>query len=257
MLTAQNVHLQLGGTPVLKGISLTAEAGTITVVMGANGSGKTSLIRLLTGEIPANQGSIHFNHDLIENWSPARRACKMAVLPQASTLNFPFTVKEVVMLGRTPHSTGLKKDAQIVSEVLELVDAIDLESRLYTHLSGGEKQRVQLARVLAQIWNPEDELDQAILLDEPSASLDLEHQQLMLKVVKDLALRNVTVLLVLHDINLATFCADQIIMLRGGQVAKAGKPIDVVQPDIIKQIFNVDVDVIKSQPRGLPVVIPR
>ncbi len=257
MLSAENISLDIGGVLILHGLNFRLQAGEITVIVGPNGAGKTSLLRVLTGDIQPTHGDVSFNHKPIHQWPMLERARHMAILPQSSNLNFPFLVEEVVMLGRTPHSSGLERDHEIVQQTLELVDASYLRGRAYTYLSGGEKQRVQLARVIAQIWDAESDTTQALILDEPTSSLDLEHQRMVLQAVRQLAARNILVIMVLHDLNLAANCADQIIMLRCGRVAASGSPLEVIEPDIIKQIFNVEVDIIPSRQTNLPVIIPR
>ena len=145
MLNATNIHLTLGGVPLLHGIDFRLTPGTVAVLMGPNGTGKTSLLRVLTGELPISAGRVELNGKDVNQWRPTQRSQMMAVLTQNTNLNFPFLVEEVVLLGRTPHRTGARKDKKIVQEVLRLVDADYLSGRVYTRLSGGEKQRVQLA----------------------------------------------------------------------------------------------------------------
>lgn len=255
MLRGANIDLTLSGKSLLQNVDICLNPGRVTVVMGPNGTGKTSLLRVLTGDLPADSGRVSFNDRALQDWSPRERACMMAVLPQGSSLNFPFTVAEVVMLGRTPHSSGATRDKEIVQEALKLVDGDYLQDRIYTRLSGGEQQRVQLARVLAQIWEPVEPASQVLVLDEPTASFDLAHQQLMGETIRYLSQKGIAVLMVLHDMNLAINYADQIVMLSGGRVAAMGTPAEVMQSAIINEIFGVEVDIISHPKSGLPVVI--
>jgi iron complex transport system ATP-binding protein len=163
----------------------------------------------------------------------------LAVLPQHTLLNFPFTADEVVGLGRIPHQTGVTKDNQIIAQALDLVDASYLQKRFYTQMSGGEKQRVQLARVLAQIWQPSDYGAQFLVLDEPTSAFDLSHQQLTLDIVRQLAERGVGVLMVVHDLNLAARCADNLVVFDGGVIAAQGKPKDILSEQLIDKVFGV------------------
>jgi iron complex transport system ATP-binding protein len=191
----------------------------------------------------------------LADWPADQRARSLAVLPQQSLLNFPFTAEEVVMLGRTPHATGLARDNAIVHEALACVDGAYLARRTYTHLSGGEKQRVHLARVLAQIWEPVDGLPRFLVLDEPTSSFDLAHQQLTLAVVADLAARGVGVLIVLHDLNLAARCADQLLLMQCGSIVSGGPPADVLNAETIEAVFQVKAHVGVHPDTGGPLVI--
>ncbi len=145
-------------------------------VVGPNGAGKSTLFRLLSGEWHPASGQVSFNGLALERWSLDRLARVRAVMPQSSSLSFPFLVREVVRMGRMPHDTGHEQDEAIVSEVMQVCDVARLAQRHYTSLSGGERQRVQLARVLAQIWMPVSGGRRLLLLDEPTSALDLAHQ---------------------------------------------------------------------------------
>ena len=150
-MLADNISLHLSGFDLLRNISLEVQAGKVTAIVGPNGAGKSSLLKVLTGEMAPTKGEVRLNHRLLDEWPLLEKAQMLGVLPQHTMLNFPFTANEVVGLGRIPHQTGLVKDRQIVSDALDLVDGSYLQKRFYTQMSGGEKQRVQLARVLAQI----------------------------------------------------------------------------------------------------------
>ena len=254
-LLADQISLTIAGTPLVGGVSLAVEAGSVTVVLGPNGAGKSSLLRLIVGDIAPTQGSASLNGEAIREIPAARRARSLAVLPQQSLLNFPFTSTEVVMLGRTPHATGAARDAEIVREAMAAVDGSYLAGRIYTELSGGEKQRVHLARVLAQVWEPLPEGERFLVLDEPTSSFDLAHQQLTLGIVRRLAGEGMGVLLVLHDLNLAARCADQIVLLKGGRVAAVGQPHSVLNAQTIRDVFDVEATVSQHPVTALPLVI--
>jgi iron complex transport system ATP-binding protein len=238
-LSASNISLHLSGFDLLRNISLEVEAGQVTAIVGPNGAGKSSLLKVLTGEMPPSQGDVSLNRRPLEQWPLLDRAQVLAVLPQHTLLNFPFTADEVVGLGRIPHKTGLAKDSQIIAEALELVDASYLQKRFYTQMSGGEKQRVQLARVLAQIWQPSHLGRQFLVLDEPTSAFDLSHQKLTLDIVRQLAERGVGVLMVVHDLNLAARCADNLVVFDGGVIAAQGKPKDILSEQLIDKVFGV------------------
>jgi len=238
-LLASDISLHLSGFDLLRHISLEVEAGKVTAIVGPNGAGKSSLLKVLTGDMPPTKGDIYLNNRLLSNWPLLEKAQMLAVLPQHTFLNFPFTADEVVGLGRIPHQTGIDKDTQIITEALELVDASYLQRRFYTQMSGGEKQRVQLARVLAQIWQPSCFGEQFLVLDEPTSAFDLSHQKLTLDIVHQLAQKGVGVVMVLHDLNLAARCADNLVVIDSGVIAAQGSPEEVLTESLIDKVFSV------------------
>jgi len=254
-IAAENLSLHLSGFDLLRNIDLTLESGKVNVLVGPNGAGKSSLLRVLTGEIKPSKGDVRINQQQLNDWSMQDRANFLAVLPQHSDLNFPFTAAEVVGLGRIPHKTGYAKDQAIIAEALALVDASYLQRRLYTQMSGGEKQRVQLARVLAQIWEPSDLGEQFLVLDEPTAAFDLSHQQLTLNIVKQFAARGAGVLMVLHDLNLAARCADNLVVINGGSIEASGAPDEVLTKELIYKVFDVQSVIAKHPVADTPLVI--
>lgn len=254
-IVAENLSLHLSGFDLLRNIDLTLESGKVNVLVGPNGAGKSSLLRVLTGEIKPSKGDVRINQQQLNDWSMQDRANLLAVLPQHSDLNFPFTAAEVVGLGRIPHKTGYAKDQAIIAEALALVDASYLQRRLYTQMSGGEKQRVQLARVLAQIWEPSDLGEQFLVLDEPTAAFDLSHQQLTLSIVRQFAARGVGVLMVLHDLNLAARCADNLVVVNGGSIEASGAPDEVLTKELIYKVFDVQTVIAKHPVADTPLVI--
>ena len=256
MLRAEKISLNINGAVLLNDIDLDIASGSVTAIMGPNGAGKTSLLRVLTGELSPTQGQVFFNQKPLEEWVASEKAAAMSVLAQSPQLNFPFTAEEVVALGRTPHSSGLVRDKEIIAEALQLVDCEYLRHRIYTQLSGGEKQRVQFARVLAQIWEPVAGQGQLLVLDEPTASFDLAHQKMMLDTIAYLSKKNISVLIVLHDINLAINCADQLVLIGCGEIQAKGEPSKVLSKDVVRQVFGADVDIVAHPTTGRPVVIP-
>jgi heme transport system ATP-binding protein len=255
VLSIKQLSFKINKLPLLNDINLDIASEEIVAILGPNGAGKTSLLNVITGELSASKGEVFINGHINHHWSRAEQARLMAVLPQHSLLSFPFSVTEVVNLGRTPHDTGLKRDEEICMAALKAVDALHLRSRVYTQLSGGEKQRVQLARVLAQIWEPDPAGKRLLILDEPTSSLDLAHQQQILMAITGLAKQGCAIVIVLHDINLAARFADKILLLNGGRIAAQGTPEQVLQPAVIKGVFDVDVHIIRHPETGVPVVI--
>lgn len=226
----------------LSKISFGLEAGEVAAVIGPNGAGKTSLLRAICDDLDYQTGTVHFNGKNMQSWVLAERAKLLAILPQRSGLEFPFTVSEVVALGRIPHSSSQQQNAVIVSQALKLVDCAQFADRLYLSLSGGEKQRVQLARVAAQVWEQQDDR-RCLILDEPSSSLDLAHQAMIVDMIRFFAQRGVAVLTVLHDLNLASQCADRLIVLKAGRLIAQGSPEEVLTQDLIADVFEVNAQV--------------
>lgn len=252
MLEAKNLNFSIAGTKIIKGVSLSLVPGEFLIIIGSNGAGKSSLLSLLTGERKPDSGEITLNKQRMDAIPLSDLAIIRAVLPQSSSLNFAFTVQEVVMMGRSPHKgAGYVKDQQLVEQALSIVDALHLKNRMYTTLSGGESQRVQLARVIVQILEKQTdsngkivETARYLLLDEPTSALDLAHQHNTLKVAKELAQNeNIAVVAVLHDLNLAALYADKIAMMKQGEIIKMGTPDDVLQEALIQQAFDIQVKV--------------
>jgi len=256
-LQLTNVCASPWGQALLQDITVTLEPGTVLGLAGPNGAGKSSLLHLIAGDIQLSAGQLTFSDRSLSQWSPRERARHLAFLPQMSLLNFPYTVEEVVMLGRIPHSSGYKADMEIVGQALQLTDTVSLRHRLYTQLSGGEKQRTQLARIFAQICGEESLTDSLLLLDEPTSSLDLAHQQQVLGAVGQLAHRGCTVVLVIHDLNLAASIADQVLVLDKGRQAALGRPNQVFTTELFSEVFAVDVTISSHPQEGYPMVIPR
>ena len=259
MLTVTRLSLNAGKKRLLHDVSFDCEPGTITAIMGPNGAGKTSLLKVLANEHRNFQGAVDVNHLPLLEWPNEQRAKFIGVLPQYSTLTFPFTVAEVVSLGRIAHTSSAKNNARIVQQSLAAVAATSLSDRLYIELSGGEKQRVQLARVMAQIWEPVviagKELTRFLILDEPSSAFDLAHQQMLKTQVSEFARNGVTVIIVVHDFNLCSALADQLLLLRDGGLYARGTPEQLIQPETIESVFEVPAQVVTNPKDGSPLVV--
>ena len=238
---------QIDGTHLLQEINLSLQPSTINALVGPNGAGKTTLLRVASGELTAGQVTLDdlpVGEILLEE-----RARRIAFLTQNSALDFPFKGFEVIQMGRIPHLTGRKHNQRVVDEVVRKCGLQSLADRTYTTMSGGEKQRIQIGRVLCQVW---DNLDTAyILFDEPTAALDLSHQLIFFEVVQMLASMGTSVILILHDINLASRFADKVTLLTKGQILATGLPEEVLTKENIKQAFSVDVDIFESGARPL------
>ena len=258
MIEARGVTFAIGSTKLLDDVSVTIVPGEVLAVVGPNGAGKSTLRKILTGELLPSAGEVFMGGRPLADWSNRERARIRAVLPQDSTLSFPFVVSEVVLMGRTPHLRGAETahDREIAAEALRVVEAEHLQDRLYPTLSGGERQRVQLARVLAQIWEAPDQGPRYLLLDEPTANLDLAHQHVTLRIVRRFAGEGVGALVILHDLNLAARYADRVVLLKEARVVAAGTPAEVFTQDTIQQTFDLPVMVIPHPHADQVVVIP-
>ncbi|MEH6493310.1 heme ABC transporter ATP-binding protein [Halopseudomonas sp.] len=253
MLQVDALDCARGARTILQGISFQLAAGEVLAVLGTNGAGKSTLLASLSGELTPLGGSIMLSGRPLAGWSAQERARRMAVLPQSSTLAFAFSVAEVVALGRLPHATGRQQDELIVEQAMAATDVTQLRERSYLTLSGGERQRVHLARVLTQIWDAGEQ--GCLLLDEPTASLDLAHQQLILQQARDMAERGLAVVVVLHDLNLAARYADRLLLLHQGRVSALGTPWQVLSTERVAEVFGVAVRVEKHPLQDSPLII--
>jgi len=261
MIRARELHFGYEGRAVLRGVDIELSPGRTTAVLGPNGAGKSTLLRLLAGELQPSSGEVRWGDEPMRRVSPRDLAVRRAVMPQASTLAFPFTAFEVVMLGRTPHVRRRERasDVDAVWRALDRANATHLAERRYTTLSGGERQRVDFARAVAQLESPDSETREAgrvLMLDEPTSNLDLSNQHDLLKRASAMADDGVAVLVILHDLNLASSYADRIVVLADGLVAAEGAPWSVLTPEIVRAAFGLSV-VVTSNPCGdCPLVVP-
>lgn len=255
VLNITALELAIGDKTLLSDVGFSLAPGEVLAVIGPNGAGKTSLLRGIAGELLAVSGSVVFDGQGISALSLRDRARRIAVLPQLSSLHFPFTIEEVILLGRSPHASGAECDKAIVAEVMKRTDIVHLQDRLYTQLSGGEKQRVQLARVMAQVWCGEDESSRLLLLDEPTSALDLGHQQMLMHTLRELASQGLAIVMAVHDVNIAGAYADRILGLKDGKCLAMGEPDVVISPSVLSELFNVNLKVLPHPVSGKPVAL--
>ncbi len=253
MLKIESLSVSYGPRRILHDISLNVQSGEVLALIGPNGAGKSTLIRAVSGVIPYS-GHIRTNGDDFAALSPMRRARYIATVPQAVALPPAYTVWETVLFGRTPYLGFLgqpsPKDEDIARQSLARVSALPFAERRVGELSGGEQQRVLLARALCQSTP-------ILLLDEPTAHLDLQYQVNILELVSELAHKdNLAVLVALHDLNLAAHYADRIALMVAGNIKAMGKPKDVLQPDLIEEAYCLPVQVVKHPFLDLPWVLP-
>jgi iron complex transport system ATP-binding protein len=261
LLTADKIGYTQNSRSLVQDVSLSLYSGRLTVVIGPNGAGKSTLVRLLTGEIMPSAGVIRLDDTLLGNWPAWRLACRRAVMVQAARLAFPFTAHEVAALGASGVGRSLTAVAvsDLVTRSLETADVAHLAARAYQTLSGGEQQRVQFARALAQLEAGRSVADRQILfLDEPVSSLDLKHQLALLDAARALAeQRGIAVLAVLHDINLALAYADHLVVMHEGRLAAQGEPERIVTDDLLDAVFGVALRLRQTPPAGAPFLLPQ
>jgi iron complex transport system ATP-binding protein len=259
ILEARAIEVAYGAKKVLRRVDFSARAGAVTVIVGPNGSGKTTLLRAISGDV-AHSGTVCMNGRDTSRMKPWERAAERAVLPQSTSLAFPFTVREIVRLGLTGGYSGLDgPDLQYLPErALERVELSGFEGRYYQELSGGEQQRVQMARVLCQVWVPVvDGRPRWLLLDEPVSSLDIRHQLVIMGIARDFAEGGGGVVAVLHDLNLAAIYADRIVMMNAGVAVAAGTPAETLRDEIVERVFDCPLRVGRLPAPGTPFVLPQ
>jgi iron complex transport system ATP-binding protein len=257
MITAKNLTVSLSGKTIVHGVALEAKAGQLTAIVGPNGSGKTTTMKAIAGELPS-KGEITINGHALGTLEPWQLAVKRAVLPQAATIAFPFTVREIVRLGLTvgPNRHAERIDA-ITSEALAAVDLSGFAGRYYQELSGGEQQRVQLARVLSQIWEPVLDGEPCFLmLDEPVSALDIRHQLTIMQLARRYCEGGGGVIAVMHDLNLTAMFADHMVMMRAGRIERSGPPAEVMTDDAMETVFGCRMRINGVPATGVPFVLP-
>lgn len=255
VIAASNITVRAGAKALLDGVSITVAPGETVALVGPNGAGKSTLLRVLAGELKPNAGSIALKGQPLAGYSPRDLALHRAVLSQATHVAFPFTVGEVVRMGAGDRHGRAIDD--LADAALADVDLAPFRDRIITTLSGGEQQRAHFARVLVQLACGEAAHGPGLLLlDEPTASLDLKHQLDMLEAVGRCARRGVAVVTILHDLNLATLSADRIVVLEGGKVAAEGTPGETVTDELLARVFKVASAVGRTPPPGTPFVLP-
>jgi iron complex transport system ATP-binding protein len=254
-LQAIDITVQLGRRQVLRQVNFTATAGRVTAIVGPNGSGKTTLLRAMTGEV-AHSGQVYLNGADTARLSPWELAAVRAVQPQSSTIAFPFTVLEIVRLGL---SAGLSAaDSHVPLQALEAVGLHGFSGRMYQDLSGGEQQRVQLARVITQVWEPMvDGAPRWLILDEPVASLDIGHQFTVMDLTRNYAARGGGVVAVMHDLNLTAMFADHVVLMQAGAVAATGTPQEVLTDETLARTYSCPVPVNTTPPDKIPFLLPQ
>jgi iron complex transport system ATP-binding protein len=256
VLSVNGLSFSFGDAHVLKGLSFEVRPGEFFGIMGPNGSGKTTLLRCLTKFLPTDDGMVLVGTEPLNDFSPADMARTFAVVPQNSATDFPFTVYDIVMMGRIPHlgsrlSGETKMDVDIVQQAMERTDTLQFSKRIYSELSGGERQRAIIARAIAQ-------KPKVLLLDEPTVYLDISGQIEIMDLIRKLNKEEgITVVAVLHDVNLAARYCDRIALLNDGVVESIGPPKEVLTPETIQSVYGIEVVIRKDPFTQAVYVMPR
>jgi len=259
-LEARDASVSQGGCEILRRVSARIPPGRVVAVLGANGAGKSTLLRVLAGELSPSSGRVDLEGRDLTSWSRLELARRRAVMRARPLPNFPLTVEGLVALGRHPHRRSPNFDARCIRETMAATEVEGLAGRRVSSLSTGELQRVQLARALTQIWGrpgADPKPPRWLLLDEPTANLDLQHAIAMLELVRRICAQGVGIAMVVHDLNLALRFADELVLLLDGAVLTTGPPSVLFdRPQLLVEAFGLDAELIHHPRGGWPVVLP-
>ncbi len=249
LIRAESVGVDLDGTTVLDDVTIDVRAGEVLVLVGPNGAGKSTLLGVLSGERRPSRGTVTVDGREIGGIRHSELARMRSVLTQDNQVSFPFRVIEVVAMGRAPWARTVegRDDIAAVRDAMDAADVSHLADRRYTALSGGERARVSLARVLAQ-------RSRIVFLDEPTAALDLRHQEEVMRMARALATQGCAVIVVLHDLSLASAYADRLALVSGGRLEALGSPADVLTEERVERVYGLPVEL--HLVAGRPVVVP-
>ncbi|MBP2146506.1 iron complex transport system ATP-binding protein [Methanofollis sp. W23] len=253
MIRAEDLDVRYGDVQVLDAVSLAVNEGSFIGILGPNGCGKTTLIRTISRVINPAAGAVYVDGREIAGYSPRELATRLGAVPQETMVSFGFTVEEIVQMGRHPYlgrlSSMKEADYAVCQKAMDLTSTAHLADRLITEISGGERQRVLIARALAQ-------QPRAMLLDEPTSHLDINHQIEVLSIIRGLT-PEVTVVAVFHDLNLAAYFCDRLILMERAKIVAAGSPEEVLTDAHIRQVFGVPMMVRTHPLTGRPYLVPR
>lgn len=257
MIRAEGISFRIKNAMLLKETSVEFSAGRFHVVMGANGASKSTLLKLLAGDLKPTSGKIFIEGKELSHLSKMQLATRRAVLSQHYHLAFPISVEELVRMGRYPYfsTQPTAADLSICKKAMQLMDVVHFAERDYTTLSGGEAQKVQMSRVLAQIWNEGGREKKLLFLDEPVSHLDVKYQYQLLRVAKEFCQQGTTVVAILHDINLAIAFADRILFMKEGEIRHVAEDATQITPDIIEETFGVSSMILHESHYPRPIVV--
>ena len=247
-----NVSYQTGSHRIINDVSLDVNYGEVLALVGPNGAGKSTLLGLLAGDLHPTAGAVSLEGRDLADWDAKELARIRAVLLQSNQVAFSFTARDVIDMGRAPWigTAESAADDEAITQAIDLTDVGHLTGRTFPTLSGGEKARVSLARVIAQ-------RTRIVMLDEPTAALDLRHQEDVLTTARTIAAEGRAVIVVLHDLSLSAAYADRVAILDKGQLAAAGHPAEVLTAQRVRDIYGIQVRIIQDPDTGRPIVLPR
>ena len=259
MIETRSLGVHIGGRTIISNINFVARPGEVTAIVGPNGSGKTTLLRALSGDLPYS-GTALLDGESFASFKPWEMAVRRAVLPQASALTFPFTVREVVEIGLTGGVSGVSAEdqAELPELALEKVDLDGFADRLYQELSGGEQQRAQLARILCQVWEPVlNGKPRYLFLDEPISSLDIRHQIMVMEIAQGFAAAGGGVIAVLHDLNLTAMYAERVAVMCKGALDVIDTPLAALTNERLERVYECPLRINVPPPAGTPFILPQ
>jgi len=245
-LILKNISYKAGDVNILNDVSLSVEKGEIVSLVGPNGAGKSTLLNILTGDINPDSGEVFYENFNLNELNILDRSFYRSVMSQSQQIVFDFSVKEIIEMGWLDKGNAQFSEHfdQAVLDISSVCQLDNLLERKFNRLSGGEQRRVHFARTLLQLWRPSDSMDPAyMLLDEPTANLDLYFEIKLMEIIKKKAVNNVGVFLILHDLNLAAKFSDKIALINKGKIVSYGTPREVLEPNILEEIYNLKMDV--------------
>lgn len=250
-ISVTGVDVTLGSAPILRGVDLNIEPGELVALVGPNGAGKSTLLKAMSGDVAVHRGEVALFGRPLSQWPGIEAARRRAVQAQQSRVSFAFTSEEVVRMGRSPwHATPeAVRDDEVVTVAMRLTETVEFALRRVPTLSGGESARISFSRALAQETA-------VMLLDEPTAALDLRHQEMELTQMRERADQGVAVVVVLHDLSLAGAYADRLVLMEAGRIVADGAPREVLRPELLERVYRHRVTVIPDPATGDPVVLP-
>ena len=260
ILDVKDISYQIGGKKINKNISFILEPSDFLSIIGPNGSGKSTLIKLITSEILPTSGLIKFLGSQLKDWHLNSLAKRRSVLSQSSIVSFPFTVLDIIKMGRFPYNQEgslTNKEKKYCYDLIDIFDLTDFINASYMTLSGGEKQRVQLARTFIQIWNDNNYDQHLIVLDEPTNSLDIKHQLSLFDLLISLNKKGLTIINVLHDLNHALYYSTKTLMMRKGELIHKGLTNEILNNKNLENTFDVCLKVVPIDDKHKTIVLNR
>ncbi|MCB0278306.1 MAG: heme ABC transporter ATP-binding protein [Calditrichaeota bacterium] len=256
MIEINEISVQIDQKDLVRNCSAQFASSSLTAIVGQNGSGKSTLLKSISGLITPTHGSVRYNGKNLQRFSVDQLALKRAVFSQGNHNSFPFTVEDLVAMGRSPHfkKTVAKTDRYIVDECIDLLELNEIRNRNILTLSGGEQQRAHIARVIAQLYD-QDPAESVYIFDEPTNNLDVYYQYKIMHLLADLRNKGFTILVALHDLNLVSEFADQVIVMKNGEIYRHGSADDVLNNSLLSEVYQQTVHLSKHPERNHQLII--